>query len=980
LRISYSIIIALAFVLLIPISVFAQLEPSGIQNSLTHHVEIPVGTSVPGCEETNSCWSPADITINVGDTVEWINVDTAAHTVTGGSPGDGPSGIFDSSLVISNAVYAFSFDDAGYYDYFCMVHPWMTGTITVGSGYYVPQISSPKIISNEIGSAELEQSVYNINRHEEILVKVFGNISNPLQGSKVGITITTPEFDSNGQHVFATDKGNYEIYFPFDYYSTEGTYKVLVTYSSSVIGQMTFDITHEPQQINKVEPERSILQNPEQTFELDFIESDDFRILAFNALPGEVGNNPEIRVNSGEEITITVNNDGKSFHAFGIVSDPKNTDNVIWNSAIGSMSNALKPGESDSTTFTAGLPGTYYYICTVPGHALQGMIGKFIVGESIYLKNIIKKEIPAPFVDPSKDPWSYVDRYENEASYKEWFDDNYSEYSSIYEAVGLDESTTGPYMGSAGALGSEHSHAGILVKIFGDTFEFSGPAFQIKSSWIHFEGRDGSTIHKHATGVTLGYLFDTLNIGLDDQCYVFPDGKSYCTNEDYTLKFFINEEQVSDIRDYELSQDDRILIVFGAETPEEIDGYLLQLESNTIEESLEDADTYTLEKALELQRQRIASAEANLVEIDPEPVAVTEVKTTPKKNPGIKLIEGQWVEYAFSFKIKSDSPALEKIMESVLKKGGLDNSLFSMQTDELVTINDIDTIKIKVVEIKTDTVVFENTITTKNNQVFTTIVEQQINSMLPFSPITLPPPDVLFGSAFQNSFQNNDFTTTPFNSLNKLDYKGIKTIKIDGKQVKTHLFQTNVESGTSDFGSVLYEGKYDSYYHAETGMPLKQKIGFSIFGLMPLIGDFYMDISMNFTPVDFYIPSKGSGGCLIATATYGSELAPQVQQLRELRDNSLLSTESGTNFMNIFNDFYYSFSPYIADYERENPVFREMVKIAITPMITSLSILNYVDIDSEAEVLGYGISLILLNIGMYIGIPAIVIVGIRKRF
>jgi len=120
------------------------------------------------------------------------------------------------------------------------------------------------------------------------------------------------------------------------------------------------------------------------------------------------------------------------------------------------------------------------------------------------------------------------------------------------------------------------------------------------------------------------------------------------------------------------------------------------------------------------------------------------------------------------------------------------------------------------------------------------------------------------------------------------------------------------------------------------------------------------------------------GGCLIATATYGSELAPQVQQLRELRDNYLLQTESGTSFMKSFNDFYYSFSPYIADYERENPVFREMVKIAITPMITSLSILNYVDMDSEAEVLGYGISLILLNVGMYVGIPAIVIIKFRK--
>ena len=122
----------------------------------------------------------------------------------------------------------------------------------------------------------------------------------------------------------------------------------------------------------------------------------------------------------------------------------------------------------------------------------------------------------------------------------------------------------------------------------------------------------------------------------------------------------------------------------------------------------------------------------------------------------------------------------------------------------------------------------------------------------------------------------------------------------------------------------------------------------------------------------------GPGGCLIATATFGSELAPQVQQLRELRDNKLLKTEAGISFINAFNQIYYSFSPYIADYERENPLFREMVKIAITPMIFSLSILNYVEMDSNQEVLGYGISLILLNIGIYFATPAIVIAGIRK--
>ena len=125
-------------------------------------------------------------------------------------------------------------------------------------------------------------------------------------------------------------------------------------------------------------------------------------------------------------------------------------------------------------------------------------------------------------------------------------------------------------------------------------------------------------------------------------------------------------------------------------------------------------------------------------------------------------------------------------------------------------------------------------------------------------------------------------------------------------------------------------------------------------------------------------PIPVGGGCLIATATYGSELAPQVQQLRELRDNQLLQTESGTAFMSTFNDIYYSFSPIIADYERENPYFKEAVKLAITPMISTLSLME--NANSESEVLGLGLSVIALNLGMYLGVPAIVIVGIRKRF
>ncbi|KRO26502.1 MAG: hypothetical protein ABR53_07055 [Nitrosopumilus sp. BACL13 MAG-121220-bin23] len=124
--------------------------------------------------------------------------------------------------------------------------------------------------------------------------------------------------------------------------------------------------------------------------------------------------------------------------------------------------------------------------------------------------------------------------------------------------------------------------------------------------------------------------------------------------------------------------------------------------------------------------------------------------------------------------------------------------------------------------------------------------------------------------------------------------------------------------------------------------------------------------------------TEEGGGCFVATAAYGSEMATEVQQLRELRDNQLMNTASGTTFMGAFNDIYYSFSPLIADYERENPLFKEAVKIAITPMLSSLSLME--SANSESEVISLGLSVIALNLGMYLGVPTIVVVGIKRRF
>ena len=115
------------------------------------------------------------------------------------------------------------------------------------------------------------------------------------------------------------------------------------------------------------------------SFDLNFLESSDFKTLAFNALPGEDGHNPDIKVKSGDSVTIHVKNIGKSFHAFGVVTNPEDPTTVVSGTTIKDPNNPIKPNEEGEVTFLAGAPGTYYYICTVPGHAQLGMKGSFIV-------------------------------------------------------------------------------------------------------------------------------------------------------------------------------------------------------------------------------------------------------------------------------------------------------------------------------------------------------------------------------------------------------------------------------------------------------------------------------------------------------------------------------------------------------------------------------------------------------------------------
>ena len=118
------------FLAVLSVGVLSTIAPSAFAAEVI--VENALGASVPGCEETNECFLPYEVKINVGDTVTWVNDDTAAHTATGGSASDGLSGVFDSSLVLAGSSFSFTFNEAGTYEYFCMVHPWMAGFVIVG--------------------------------------------------------------------------------------------------------------------------------------------------------------------------------------------------------------------------------------------------------------------------------------------------------------------------------------------------------------------------------------------------------------------------------------------------------------------------------------------------------------------------------------------------------------------------------------------------------------------------------------------------------------------------------------------------------------------------------------------------------------------------------------------------------------------------------------------------------------------------------
>jgi len=338
------------------------------------------------------------------------------------------------------------------------------------------------------------------------------------------------------------------------------------------------------------------------------------------------------------------------------------------------------------------------------------------------------------------------------------------------------------------------------------------------------------------------------------------------------------------------------------------------------------------------------------------------------------LIEGQWVKY----KISGLNIAAENATLATFIQGMFEGFTKISLGDQQISPESIDWFKIQIDTVEDRSFTGKIIIMTTNGQeILAGTFSKNINEFIDIIDYAIPI-DTEVGSTFYSGITKQS---------------GVQTVNILTENVGTQIrdvydlrYTIYLTLGDEDL-----EAKYQHLFDKQTGIFLATNIHAEIdtneFGFGQ--GDFSINaIEMsvpekqfvpNISEIPTETPTEG-GGCLIATAIYGSELAPQVQQLRELRDNTILKTKTGLAFMSAFNQFYYSFSPTIADFERENKFFRESIKLGITPLLASLSILNFVEIDSEAEMLGYGIGIILMNVGMYFVIPATLIWKFKRNY
>jgi len=210
------------FVLLSVVSMVA-IAPSAFADHTSATVTNAPGSSTPGCEDTNSCFIPNPVTIAMGGTVTWENTDTAAHTITSGTAVQGPDGVFDSSLMMANGPsFSHTFDTAGSYDYFCMVHPWMAGSVIVED-----EAAADAAEAAEAAAAEAEAAAMTVR---DPAVDLVDTLSHSTSSGSVSSIMTNSDDATLVVAIDTSDDGELSINLDSDYITAfdDGSYFVLV--------------------------------------------------------------------------------------------------------------------------------------------------------------------------------------------------------------------------------------------------------------------------------------------------------------------------------------------------------------------------------------------------------------------------------------------------------------------------------------------------------------------------------------------------------------------------------------------------------------------------------------------------------------------------------------------------------------------------------------------------------------------------------
>jgi len=222
------------FVLLVVFSIIV-ITPSAFADHSKVDINMAVGSSVPGCEEMNMCYMPYNAALDPGGEVTWHNIDTAAHTVSSGTAAEGPDGIFDSSLVAPEGMFSYKFEEAGTYDYFCIVHPWMTGIVTVSAEHEEME----EMGHDEMGGVEgMEHSDEHAASGVEDLSDQFtatttSGVIHHIAGNTDDATLVVHLFgaDDDGELKITLNR---DIITPFD----DGSYFVLINSEEAEFEQM----------------------------------------------------------------------------------------------------------------------------------------------------------------------------------------------------------------------------------------------------------------------------------------------------------------------------------------------------------------------------------------------------------------------------------------------------------------------------------------------------------------------------------------------------------------------------------------------------------------------------------------------------------------------------------------------------------------------------------------------------------------------